>query len=123
MNRRQFILQSSHETRSHFDAQDYLESGTPGVKSTPDGWMNRLLGVMSNKNPIQAVSVGATTPRILLGKRAVANLAAGRSAGNRLQIDKPQIASAFDRLFRSATLCLRSFINSHLAPELYFKLN
>jgi uncharacterized protein (DUF1501 family) len=38
---------SNDETRSHFDAQDYLESGTPGVKSTRDGWMNRLLGVMS----------------------------------------------------------------------------
>ncbi len=90
---------STDETRSHFDAQDYLESGTPGVKTTRDGWMNRLLGVMSAKNPIQAVSVGATTPRILLGKRAVANLASGRGAGNRLQIDKPQIATAFDRLY------------------------
>ena len=90
---------SSDETRSHFDAQDYLESGTPGVKATRDGWMNRLLGVISDQNPIQAVSVGATTPRILLGKRAVANLASGRSAGNRMQIDKPLVASAFDRLY------------------------
>jgi uncharacterized protein (DUF1501 family) len=89
------------DTRSHFDAQDYLESGTPGIKTTRDGWLNRLLGVMSDKNPIQAVSVGATTPRILLGNRAVANLASGRSAGNRLQIDRPQIATAFDRLYGS----------------------
>jgi uncharacterized protein (DUF1501 family) len=92
---------SNDETRSHFDAQDYLESGTPGVKTTRDGWMNRLMGVMSDKNPIQAVSVGATTPRILLGKRAVANLASGRGAGNRMQIDKPQVATAFDRLYSS----------------------
>jgi uncharacterized protein (DUF1501 family) len=92
---------SQDETRSHFDAQDYLESGTPGVKTTRDGWLNRLLGVMSDTNPIQAVSVGATTPRILLGKRAVANLASGRSAGNRMQIDRPQIATAFDRLYGS----------------------
>ena len=34
---------SPDPNRSHFDAQDYMESGTPGVKSTPDGWMNRLL--------------------------------------------------------------------------------
>jgi uncharacterized protein (DUF1501 family) len=34
----------SHDpTRSHFDAQDYMESGTPGVKSTADGWLNRVL--------------------------------------------------------------------------------
>ena len=34
---------SSHPTRSHFDAQDFMESGTPGIKSTRDGWLNRLL--------------------------------------------------------------------------------
>src|SRR6266496_4337325 len=34
---------SPDSTRSHFDAQDYMESGTPGVKSTPDGWLNRYL--------------------------------------------------------------------------------
>ena len=34
---------SPHPTRSHFEAQDFMESGTPGVKSTPDGWINRLL--------------------------------------------------------------------------------
>ena len=35
---------SPDPTRSHFDAQDYMESGTPGAKTTADGWMNRLLG-------------------------------------------------------------------------------
>ncbi|WP_309735515.1 DUF1501 domain-containing protein [Chamaesiphon sp. OTE_75_metabat_556] len=100
---------SHDDTRSHFDAQDYLESGTPGIKTTRDGWLNRLLGVMSDKNPIQAVSVGATTPRILLGKRAVANLASGRSAGNRLQIDRPQIATAFDRLYGSNDALSRAY--------------
>src|SRR4029453_15269023 len=34
---------SPDATRSHFDAQDYMESGTPGVKSTSDGWLNRYL--------------------------------------------------------------------------------
>lgn len=34
---------SPHPTRSHFDAQDFMESGTPGEKSTPDGWLNRVL--------------------------------------------------------------------------------
>ncbi len=106
---------SNDETRSHFDAQDYLESGTPGNKSTADGWMNRLLGVMADKNPIQAVSVGATTPRILLGKRAVANLASGRSAGNRLQIDKPQVASAFDRLYGNNDALGRTYREGRVA--------
>ena len=34
---------SPHPTRSHFDAQDFMETGTPGVKSTGDGWLNRVL--------------------------------------------------------------------------------
>jgi uncharacterized protein (DUF1501 family) len=106
---------SKDETRSHFDAQDYLESGTPGIKSTRDGWMNRLLGVMSDKNPIQAVSVGATTPRILLGKRAVANLAAGRNAGSRMQIDKPQVATAFDRLYDTNDALSRTYREGRVA--------
>ena len=106
---------SQDETRSHFDAQDYLESGTPGIKSTRDGWMNRLLGIISDKNPIQAVSVGATTPRILLGKRAVANLASGRNAGNRQQIDKPQVASAFDRLYGNNDAIGRTYREGRLA--------
>jgi uncharacterized protein (DUF1501 family) len=106
---------SSNETRSHFDAQDYLESGTPGIKSTRDGWMNRLLGIISDKNPIQAVSVGATTPRILLGKRSVANLASGRGAGNRQQIDKPQVASAFDRLYGNNDAIGRTYREGRVA--------
>jgi uncharacterized protein (DUF1501 family) len=106
---------SNDETRSHFDAQDYLESGTPGVKSTRDGWMNRLLGIVSDKNPLQAVSVGATTPRILQGKVAVANLASGRGGNNRMQIDKPQIASAFDRLYGNNDALSRTYREGRLA--------
>jgi len=89
-------------TRSHFDAQDYMESGTPGVKNTTSGWMNRLLGALNvGRNPIQAVNVGATTPRILSGKMPVASIASGRGADNSLPIDLPQVAAAFDKLYAS----------------------
>jgi uncharacterized protein (DUF1501 family) len=91
---------SPDATRSHFDAQDYMESGTPGVKRTADGWMNRLLAVMSDRNPIQAVNVGSVTPRILSGPVAVATIASGRSAASPLPIDRPQVAAAFDQLYR-----------------------
>jgi uncharacterized protein (DUF1501 family) len=106
---------SHDETRSHFDAQDYLESGTPGVKSTRDGWMNRLLGVMEGRNPIQGVNVGATTPRILLGKIAVANLPSGRSGNQRMQIDRPQIATAFDRLYGNNDAIGRTYREGRVA--------
>jgi uncharacterized protein (DUF1501 family) len=90
---------SPDATRSHFDAQDYMESGTPGIKRTADGWMNRLLAIISERSPIQAVSVGATTPRILSGKLPVANIASGRGAASRLPLNKPRINSAFGQLY------------------------
>ncbi len=86
-------------TRSHFDAQDFMESGTPGIKSTPDGWMNRLLGSLGENNPVQAINVGATMPRILSGPRSVASLATGRGSIGFSALDRPQIASAFDSLY------------------------
>lgn len=67
---------SPSATRSHFDAQDYLESGTPDLKSTRDGWLNRYLAVAGTceacpPTPFRAVSMTAQTPRILDGPSAV----------------------------------------------------
>jgi uncharacterized protein (DUF1501 family) len=60
---------SPDPTRSHFDAQDYMESGTPGVKSTEDGWLNRTLQSENadEKEPFQAIALGTSLPRILQG--------------------------------------------------------
>jgi uncharacterized protein (DUF1501 family) len=63
---------SPDTTRSHFDAQDYMESGTPGVKSTDDGWLNRALrdGRDPQKEPpFRAVAMGGRLPRILSGSQ------------------------------------------------------
>ena len=51
---------SPDNTRSHFDAQDYMESGTPGIKSTEDGWLNRALAGVNDpdKSPFRAVAMG-----------------------------------------------------------------
>jgi len=56
-------------TRSHFDAQDYMESGTPGVKSTPDGWLNRYLHAKEHAEatPFRAVALAPQMPRSLQG--------------------------------------------------------
>jgi uncharacterized protein (DUF1501 family) len=78
---------SPDHTRSHFDAQDYMESGTPGVKSTDDGWLNRAVRTESKTSssrvkliapaanavegaasPFRAVALGPTLPRILDGR-------------------------------------------------------
>ena len=90
---------SPDPTRSHFEAQDYMESGTPGRKSTQDGWMNRLLATLPQGTPTQAVNVGETIPRILKGSLAVANLPTGRKARRKLAVDNPVINAAFDRLY------------------------
>jgi len=61
---------SPDTTRSHFDAQDYMESGTPGVKITSDGWLNRTLQSepATADSPFRAVALGTSLPRILAGK-------------------------------------------------------
>jgi uncharacterized protein (DUF1501 family) len=68
---------SPDPTRSHFDAQDFMESGTPGVKATEDGWLNRALHSVPQHSPSQiatsdpsafrAIALGPSLPRILSG--------------------------------------------------------
>lgn len=71
---------SPDNTRSHFDAQDYMESGTPGYKGTKDGWLNRVLQNTTSKDdsPFRAVSMTQQLPRSLYGRApsvAMTNLA------------------------------------------------
>ena len=71
---------SPDTTRSHFDAQDYMESGTPGVKSTEDGWLARGLAAQPapQASPFRAVALGPALPRVLrgdVGAVAMTNLA------------------------------------------------
>lgn len=71
---------SPDNTRSHFDAQDYMESGTPGNKGTRDGWLSRVLQTSAGKNDsaFRAVSMTQQTPRAFLGRYptiAMTNLA------------------------------------------------
>jgi uncharacterized protein (DUF1501 family) len=63
---------SPDPTRSHFDAQDFMESGTPGVKATDDGWLNRSLRSLplpepADKSAFRAIALGPSLPRILSG--------------------------------------------------------
>jgi len=117
---------SPHPTRSHFDAQDFMETGTPGVKSTRDGWMNRLLGEngcacagrtladgaahsadhasaqvsMAESSPLRGVAMGAEMPRALRGSYptvAIADLERFGIAGGR----SPELESVFERMYRS----------------------
>ncbi|HEU4434417.1 MAG TPA: DUF1501 domain-containing protein [Pyrinomonadaceae bacterium] len=83
---------SPDNSRSHFDAQDYMESGTPGVKSTTDGWLNRYLQSKRDRqdSSFRAVAMTREMPRALMGRApsvAMANLndfaiRAGKSSAN-----------------------------------------
>lgn len=101
---------SPDPTRSHFDAQDFMESGTPGVKSTADGWMNRVLAALPGASaPTAALSLGPTVPRILAGPAPVANLPLGRAAERPMPLDRDRIAAAFDRLYAGDDALSRAY--------------
>jgi len=90
-------------SRSHFDAQDYMESGTPGVKVTEDGWLNRALQaeiLVGKPSAFRAVALGTQVPRTLQGKVpaiAVNNLA-DFSVGGRGPQTSP-ISNAFQAMY------------------------
>jgi uncharacterized protein (DUF1501 family) len=91
---------SPDPTRSHFDAQLFVESGTPGHRGTADGWMNRLLAALPGPHgPTDAVAIGPILPQILKGKMAAANLPLGPAAAKPIALDRPEIAANFDRLY------------------------
>src|SRR6266404_1651792 len=94
---------SPDTTRSHFDAQDYMESGTPGYKGTEDGWLNRALLKEPKASPFRAVSLGPTLPRILLGGEpavAVSNIAQFGVGGN--NPGSAPIANSFEAMYEQS---------------------
>ncbi len=100
---------SPDATRSHFDAQDYMESGCPGVKSISTGWLNRLLTqIPSNKSPVRGVNFGATLPRIFEGPSTVATVALG-AGGRKSVLDRPVIANAFSQMYGASDPMSQAF--------------
>jgi uncharacterized protein (DUF1501 family) len=69
---------SPDPSRSHFDAQDYMETGTPGRKGTASGWLNRVCGELGHEaTPFRALAMTSALPRSLYGEEpaiAVARL-------------------------------------------------
>lgn len=96
---------SPHATRSHFDAQDYMESGTPGVKSTRSGWLNRCCAhaTTHDTTPFRAVAISSQLPRSLAGSApglAVQDLRVFGVGGRSRARDK--ITRAFEELYQTA---------------------
>lgn len=101
---------SPNNTRSHFDAQDFMESGTPFNKGTSSGWLNRAVGLLGHDaTPFRAVSLTSSMPRSFYGDNpsvAISNLAdfAISLRGNPMGAD--MAAKSFEELYDQTTSAL-----------------
>jgi uncharacterized protein (DUF1501 family) len=106
-------------TRSHFEAQDNMETGTPGVKTTPDGWLNRAIessSIKKAKSPLAAVAISARLPGILRGDfqvTAFPNLNAYRVIGGGLEASsfEDMYAGSIDRLLSGTGKATEDSVN------------
>ena len=90
---------SPDPSRSHFDAQDYMESGVPGEKMTSSGWLNRLVSELpSDNSPVQALSVGPVLPKIFSGPATIATVERV-GAPTRTSLDRPAVGSLFSSMY------------------------
>jgi uncharacterized protein (DUF1501 family) len=92
---------SPDQTRSHFDAQDYMESGVPGNKTIGSGWLNRLVAELpTSQSALKAISIGAVLPRMCAGPANIATVSpAGGANANNSVLDRPGVESVFKDLY------------------------
>ena len=98
---------SPDATRSHFDAQDFMESGTPGVKSTEDGFLNRALLAMpviaaTPKTPLKAVAVQPNLPRSLWGSSGAIAMNSIKEFSSSGALTRSGVEGGFESLYDSA---------------------
>src|SRR3954452_10015541 len=106
---------SPDATRSHFDAQDYMESATPGVKSTGDGWLNRYLQARraQQDSAFRAVALTAQLPRMLQGTAPALAMSQIAAFGVR---DYAASAS-FEEQYQAAAKTLKAADPARYQPE------
>ncbi len=98
---------SPNKSRSHFDAQDFMETGTPFKKGTPDGWLNRALGLTEkgNETPFQGVSITSALPRSFYGEHpavAIRSLADFKIQDRKSKVLPISTAQSFEALYDEA---------------------
>ncbi|MDB5250394.1 MAG: hypothetical protein JWQ40_4788 [Segetibacter sp.] len=98
---------SPNNTRSHFDAQDYMESGTPFNKGTPSGWLNRAVGLLGHDaSPFRAVSLTSSRPRSLYGDNASVSISNLRDFAIQMKANPLTVnmtAKSFEDLYDQTT--------------------
>jgi uncharacterized protein (DUF1501 family) len=95
---------SPDSTRSHFDAQDYMETATPGVKSTADGWLNRYLQTRHADvaTPFRAVALAPQLPRMLQGTAAALAMSQIGQFGIRAGRTSDTVGASFEAEYAAA---------------------
>jgi uncharacterized protein (DUF1501 family) len=97
---------SPDSTRSHFDAQDFMESGTPGVKSTADGFLSRAVASRSPKtdppSPLRAVALSPGLPRILAGSAGAVSMTNVAEFGIRAGQSSAAASESFESMYAEA---------------------
>lgn len=89
---------SPDSSRSHFDAQDFMESGMASTK-TNDGWLNRALPAMANSSPMRAVGLGKQLSRSLQGGKA----AIAVDDLSKFQMANKEAAPIFESMYAAAS--------------------
>ena len=115
---------SPDPSRSHFQAQDYLETGTPGESSTSTGWLNRLLAYLPNDiTPTTALNMGSggTLPLIFSGPQTVANLKLTDQGSPLLAIDRPKLQEAFDQMYSGESRVSRVYQSGRTARDILLR--
>src|SRR5262249_29088633 len=112
---------SPDNTRSHFDAQDYMESGTPGNKAVTDGWLNRYLQMSreTDSTPFRAVAISANMPRCLAGIAPAVAMRRVADFGIRGGNATPEIEELFEEMYKDtfdAVRMLRQARSQRYAP-------
>ena len=91
---------SPDNSRSHFDAQDYMELGTPGIKSTPEGWLNRYLSEKRGADtPFRGVAVNPQTPRMMAGAAPTLSM----SSIEEFRLRNVTMAPTLEKLYANST--------------------
>ena len=112
---------SPDNTRSHFDAQDYMESGAPGNKAVTDGWLNRYLHTNreTDATPFRAVAISANTPRCLTGIAPAVAMRRVADFGIRGGAASAEVEELFAEMYKDtfdAVKMLRSATAQQYAP-------
>jgi len=95
---------SPDPTRSHFDAQDFMESGTPGIKSTADGFLSRAIAAEKGRSssPLRAVALTPALPRILTGSAGAVSMGNVAEFGIRAGASSGAASDSFESMYGEA---------------------